>query len=51
MIEGKYVAVSVPSVVVPAERNFLLNPDHPLFSQIKIGPPSAIEIDPRLFSS
>jgi RES domain-containing protein len=51
MIEGKYVAVSVPSVIVPTERNFLLNPGHPLFSRIKIGPPSAVEIDPRLFSS
>jgi hypothetical protein len=32
------------------ERNFLLNPNHPLFSRIRIGPPAPLEIDPRLFS-
>jgi RES domain-containing protein len=50
MVEGQHVVVSVPSVIVPLERNFLLNPKHPLFSKIIIGPPSALEIDPRLFS-
>jgi RES domain-containing protein len=50
MTEGQFVAISVPSVVVPMERNFLLNPAHPLFSRIKLGPPLACDIDPRLFS-
>ena len=50
MIESQYVVVSVPSVVVPMERNFLLNPTHPAFSKIRVGPPFAIDIDPRLFS-
>jgi RES domain-containing protein len=50
MVEGRYVVVSVPSVIVPMEKNFLLNPNHPSFSRISIGPPSALEIDPRLLA-
>jgi RES domain-containing protein len=50
MAEGQYVVISVPSIVVPMERNFLLNPSLPAFSEIKIGPPSGIQMDPRLFS-
>lgn len=50
MTEDQYVVVSVPSVVVPMERNFLLNPTHPAFSKIRVGPPFEIDIDPRLFS-
>lgn len=49
MVEAKYVVISVPSVIVPMEKNFLLNPAHPAFSKIDLGPPSAIDIDPRLF--
>ena len=51
MRQRKYLAVSVPSVVVPMERNFLLNPAHTQFSEIQIGPPLALDIDPRLFFS
>jgi RES domain-containing protein len=50
MTEGEHVIVSIPSVIVPMERNFLLNPAHPAFSKIRFGPPSAIELDPRLYS-
>jgi RES domain-containing protein len=50
LTEREYLVVSVPSVVVPMERNFLLNPNHPAFSKLNIGPPLALEIDPRLFS-
>src|SRR2546425_11130490 len=49
MIEAQYVAVSVPSVVLPMEKNLLLNPVHPAFSKIHVGPPLAINIDPRLY--
>lgn len=38
----------VPSVVVPAEPNYLVNPRHPDFSQIEIGAPEALDVDPRL---
>src|SRR5262249_21057219 len=50
MTEGKYLLISVPSVVVPMERNFLVNPIHSAFSTIHIGSPLALDIDSRLFS-
>ena len=37
----------VPSVVVPEEWNYLLNPDHPDFVQIEIGNPAKFDFDPR----
>jgi len=38
----------VPSIVVPDEYNYLLNPSHPDFSQIKIGKPTIYYFGPRL---
>lgn len=38
----------VPSAVVPQEHNFLLNPQHPDFAQIRIGRSTALDFDPRL---
>ena len=38
----------VPSIVVPDEYNYLLNPTHPDFAQIKIGKPTIYYFDPRL---
>jgi len=40
--------LSVPSAVVPAERNFLVNPLHPDFSKIAIGDAESLETDVRL---
>jgi RES domain-containing protein len=40
--------LSVPSAIVPEERNYLLNPAHPEFSRITIARPAAYRIDPRL---
>ena len=40
--------LSVPSAVVPAERVFLLNPDHPGFARVRIGRTRPFEIDSRL---
>jgi RES domain-containing protein len=42
------VALRVPSVVVPGEFNYLLNPAHPQFSKVKIGKPEKFSFDPRL---
>ena len=39
--------LSVPSAVVPAERNFLVNPLHPDFSKIAIGKAESLETDVR----
>ena len=40
--------LEVPSVVVPEESNFLINPAHPDFRKIRFGRPETLEIDPRL---
>jgi RES domain-containing protein len=38
----------VPSVLVPDEHNYLLNPAHPDFRKIRIGSPEGITLDSRL---
>lgn len=40
--------LEVPSAIIEQEKNYLLNPDHPEFPQIKIGEPERFEFDPRL---
>jgi RES domain-containing protein len=40
--------LSVPSVVVPEERNYVLKPNHARFAEIQIGHPVRCKIDPRL---
>lgn len=42
--------LAVPSAVIPAEINFLLNPLHPEFRRIRIGKPAAFRLDPRLLA-
>jgi RES domain-containing protein len=46
--EQRSAILQVPSVVVPAELNFILNPQHPLFAQVAVGPPTPFRFDPRL---
>lgn len=41
-------ALVVPSAVVPAEHNVLLDPEHPDFARIAIGPVEALDTDMRL---
>ena len=48
VLAGSSVALRVPSILVPAERNVLLNPVHPDFLQVTIGKPVAFTVDPRL---
>jgi RES domain-containing protein len=38
----------VPSAVIPAGWNYLINPLHPRFSEIQIGKPQPFKFDPRL---
>lgn len=38
----------VPSVVMPAEQNYLINPLHPDFQEISLGQPETLEMDLRL---
>jgi RES domain-containing protein len=42
------VALRVPSVVVPGEFNYLLNPAHPQFGKVKAGKPEPFAFDLRL---
>ena len=46
--EARSCVLAVPSVVMPAEQNYLINPLHPDFHQITLGPPEALEMDLRL---
>ncbi|MCD6392213.1 MAG: RES family NAD+ phosphorylase [Planctomycetes bacterium] len=45
--EGQTAVLSIPSAVVSAERNFLLNPRHPDFSRILINTPCPFSLDAR----
>lgn len=45
---GPSAVLAVPSVIVPEEWNYLLNPAHPEFRRVRIGRAEKIEIDPRL---
>jgi RES domain-containing protein len=42
------VALEIPSAVVPTESNYLLNPNHPDFPSITIGPARPYPFDERL---
>lgn len=46
--EKRSAALRVPSVVVSGEFNYLLNPLHPDFGQVKIGEAERFTFDPRL---
>lgn len=46
--ERRSAVLAVPSVLVPTETNYLLNPAHPDFKKIKIGKPVPFFFDPRL---
>jgi len=41
--------LAVPSVVIPEELNYLVNPRHPAFKNIRIGQPQPFSLDPRLW--
>lgn len=42
-------ALSVPSVMIPSERNFVLNPVHPEFANVQPGPSQPFEFDVRMW--
>ena len=47
--EGKTPILSVPSAVVPQERNYLLNPAHAEFQKITVGKPEPFSLDLRMW--
>jgi RES domain-containing protein len=48
--ERRSAVLALPSALSPADTNFLLNPEHPDFKQIRIAPPIDYEFDPRLLN-
>jgi RES domain-containing protein len=42
------LVLRVPSVVVPEEHNYLINPEHSEFEELEIGEPRPLNVDPRL---
>lgn len=46
--EARSLVLEVPSVIIPEERNYLLNPQHPDFEKIKRGPETPFVLDSRL---
>ena len=48
--EARSAVLALPSVIIPSERNYLLNPSHPDFKKISIGKPERFDFDPRLLS-
>lgn len=48
LIEQRYAVLSVPSSIVQEERNFVLNPKHPRFSEIHFSVSVPFRFDSRL---
>ena len=46
---GRTAVLAVPSAVVPVEQNYLLNPRHKAFSQIRVNTPQPFEFDYRMW--
>jgi len=47
--DNKFLVLKVPSVVVPGEYNYLLNPNHKEFTKVKIKTIEPFNFDERLF--
>ena len=48
LIAGRHLALDVPSVLVPQERNLLINPVHPSMERVRIVSTEPFHFDPRL---
>ncbi len=46
--DEQYAVIRIPSVVVPVEFNYVINPGHPEFRSIDISPAEDVMFDPRL---
>ena len=45
--KGEFLLMSIPSVIIPSERNFIVNPEHTEFSKLSDLKVQPFEIDPR----
>lgn len=48
--EMRSAILQLPSVIIPGEPNYLLNPAHPEFKKMSIGKPEPFAFDPRLLT-
>jgi len=46
--EARSLVLEVPSAILPIEHNYLINPDHPDFSKVRVEKPKPLAVDPRL---
>jgi len=46
--EARFAVLSVPSSIVPADRNFVINPKHREFEEIRFAPAIPFKFDSRL---
>jgi RES domain-containing protein len=49
LLASKALVLSVPSAVIPHERNYVINPSHAAFARAIIGRPAAFSFDPRMW--
>jgi RES domain-containing protein len=50
-LQKRSAVLSVPSAVILIERNFVLNPRHADFVKVAVSPPTAFDLDPRLWNT
>jgi RES domain-containing protein len=48
-VEGRSAVRAVRFAVVPAENNYVINPNHPSFQFLEFRDPLPLRLDPRLF--
>jgi RES domain-containing protein len=48
--DKRSAVLALPSVIIPGELNYLLNPAHPAFKKITVGKPEKFAFDPRLLT-
>lgn len=46
---GATAVMRAPSAIIPTEYNYILNPAHPEFGKLRIGPPLPFSFDPRMW--
>lgn len=46
---GSSAVLTAPSVIIPEELNYVLNPLHPDFGKIKVHSPKPFSFDPRMW--